>query len=183
MRGTIKRDEQLKLYRTFLTFLAPTICFTFKHLRWCLFLGKRHGCHLHGQGLPIELVPVAGGPCTLARKKTTLASRFVVINVWWLYRWTKVSLPKARYFRCGSLFGNPNIIHILHLSMIYSLDQMYWNWPQLSWMWHHTLPKFNSSPLQKLPGPHREIVFKQQNFRVYVKLRGVYIYIFFCLYM
>lgn len=100
MRGTIKRDEQLKLYRTFLTFLAPTICFTFKHLRWCLFVGKPHGKPLHGQGLPIELVPVAGGPCTLA-----------LINVWWLYRWTKVSLPKW-YFRCRSLFGNPNIIHI-----------------------------------------------------------------------
>ena len=97
MRGTIKRDEQLKLYRTFLTFLAPTICFTFKHLRWCLFVGKPHGKPLHGQGLPIELVPVARGPCTLA-----------LINVWWLYRWTKVSLPKW-YFRCSSFFGNPNI--------------------------------------------------------------------------
>ena len=30
---------------------------------------------------------------------------------WWFYRWTKVSLPKW-YFRCRSLFGNPNIIHI-----------------------------------------------------------------------
>lgn len=69
MRGTIKRDEQLKLYRTFWTFLARTICFTFKHLRWCLFVGKRHGKPLNGQGLPIELVPVAGGPCTLTGKQ------------------------------------------------------------------------------------------------------------------
>lgn len=42
---------------------------------------------------------------------------------WWLYRWTKVSLPKW-YFRCGSLFWKPKHNPYQTYQMIYSLDQM-----------------------------------------------------------